>query len=106
MRLTSYKDQHIDQQWFIHFTFKSRYDGAEDCSLHDRDYWKGYHNLPAVKACQQAICDGHFASPDEWNYIRPANQVNPEGLHMGKWVKHSPFHNGSWQRFPVDIDQE
>jgi hypothetical protein len=86
----------IDDEWFIHFSFKSSYDGEEDCSQHDHDYWKAFWKLKSVS--YDALCNGHYASPDAWNYIRELEDVNTDGLYMGKWVKKSPFYrDGKWQ---------
>ena len=97
MRCTAYDGKGgIREEWFIHFTFSSTYVGEEDCSKHDEDYWKAFWKLKNVK--YDKICKGHFASPDAWNYIREADEVNMDGLHLGKWMNHSPFHkNGIWQ---------
>jgi hypothetical protein len=83
-------------EWFIHFTFISTYQGEDDCSQHDDDYWESFWKLPNVK--YDKICEGHFASPSAWNYIRFADEVDISDLYLGKWMARSPFHrNGKWQ---------
>lgn len=84
-------DGRLNDRWFIHYKFKSKYAGEEDCGQHDEDCWKAYFNLPAVKSCKQQIFDGNYASPSEWSYIREIGEVNTDGICMGKWVKSSPF---------------
>lgn len=100
MQVAKYKPTF--EQWFIHFTFWSTYHNEDDCSKHDEDLWNTFWKLKNVS--YRKICDGHFASPSSWNYIRLAADVNMNGLHLGKWMNHSPFHrDGWWQSNRKDI---
>jgi hypothetical protein len=94
----------LAEQWFIHFSFKSKYQGEEDCSQHCTDLWDAFWKLPAVIDWKEKLKP--FASPSEWNYIRELEEVNTSDIVMGQWVKSSPFrydHQWQYNRSPLDI---
>ena len=105
MRVCDYvRNGIIDDEWFVHFSFESSYDTgpggdlSEHCEDYWEDYWEAFWNLKSV-SYNALWNNGYYRIPCEWNYIRELNEVNTDGLHMGKWIKKSPFHrDGRWQR--------
>ena len=89
----------IKDQWFLHFTFNSRYAGEEDISKYDEDHWAAFWS--SQKENMEGYKKSRYSSPFAWNYIKRVEEVDTTNLHLGKWMKCSPYYyDGKWQSKP------